>query len=294
MADLIISIVNYKTKELTAQCLKSIYSKKWKVKFELWVVDNASGDDSPDYIKKLFPRASLIRSEKNLGFAGGHNLVLKKVTSKYILLLNSDTIISPNSLDKMIDFMDKNPSFGISSCKILGFDEKLQPNCGDLPLGLALLSWLFNLEALGVKSSLHRNEKSYYFKSHEVGWVSGNFMLIKKDVLDKIGLLNENFFMYFEDVEFCYRAKKAGFKIGLNADVFIKHLSGGSLDNPHLRQWSGEYRGLIKFYKEQFGFSSAFLLKGLVYIAIIFRIIIFAITGKLNYSLNYAKVFNSI
>ncbi len=285
-----VSVVNYNTKDLTKNCLRSILNKKWQNEIVVWVVDNGSMDGSARLIKKEFPQVKLIENKKNIGFAAGHNLVLRQSESDFCLILNSDTLLSDGVIDEMVEFMKQNPSCGISSCKVWGFDGKLQPNGGDLPFGLALFSWLFNLESLGIGTSFHRNDAHYYDKVHEVGWVSGNFMFIKNKVFSKVGFFDEGYFMYFEDAQFCYRAKKGGFKVMLNPTVSIKHLSGGSLDKPKLRQWSGEYKGLIYFYKKQFGNQVALMVRILIYISTILRIFFFAIFGKLNFSKTYVEV----
>lgn len=292
MSKLVISIINFKTRELTSRCLESIFSKKWKTDFEVWLVDNASNDGSGEYLKNKFPQIKLIKSDKNLGFAGGHNLVLKKINSQYVLILNSDVEVSDKVIDKMVEFINEHTEVRVASCKVLGFDGKLQPNGGDLPFGMALLSWLFNLEVLGIKSNFHRNDGEYYQSAHEVGWVSGNFMMVRGEVFKKVGFLSDKFFMYFEDAEFCYRVKKAGYKIMINPKVSIKHLSGGSLDNPKLKQWTGEFKGLLIFY-QQFGLSSV-LINVLVFLAAFLRMIVFAISGKMDYALNYGKIITNL
>jgi GT2 family glycosyltransferase len=150
MSDLTISIVNYKTKELTAECLNSILNKKIKAKFKIFLVDNNSNDGSIEFFKKNFPQVNLIKSDKNLGFAGGHNLVLRKLETDLVLLLNSDTLVNENAIDEMVEFMDKDNKLGIASCKILNQDGSLQPNAGDFPKKMALINWLFNLESFGI------------------------------------------------------------------------------------------------------------------------------------------------
>src|SRR5207247_1625732 len=128
----------------------------------------------------------------NLGFGAGHNLALKKIKADYYLILNSDTLIESSTLDKMVDFM-KSEEVDLASCKVVGFDRKLQPNGGDLPLGLSLLGWLFNLETFGLKSpAFHRDDSDYYKSIHEVDWISGNFMMIKNRVFEKISFFNED------------------------------------------------------------------------------------------------------
>lgn len=289
----ILSIVEYNTSSLLRDCLSSVFQSKISG-LEVVVVDNASSDDSVRMVKKNFPQVKLIESQKNLGFGNGHNLVFKKFEADYYIILNSDAKIKEGVISKMLEFMKDHPRSGIASCIVFGFDGKLQPNGGDLPLGWALLGWLFNLESFGLKTSFHRNDQNYYKIAHQVGWVSGNFMIIKKDLLDKIGYFNEDYFMYFEDAELCYRAKKEHFEVWINPAVSIEHLSGGSLDDPQLRQWSGEMLGLVKFYHQQFGLLISFIIRLMVYFSLLLRVLAFALTGKLGYSKTYAKIISQI
>ncbi len=287
-----ISIVSFNSSKLIKDCLNSILKFKYQNKVQIVVVDNASSDDSVKVIKENFPQVKLIQSKKNLGFAGGHNLVLKNLKDDFCLILNPDTKIDENVIDPMIKFMRENLQCGIASCKVLNFNGSLQPNGGDLPNFISIFSWLFNLDILNLPT-LHRNEESYYQKPHSVGWVSGNFMLIKREVISKIGSLNDEYFMYFEDIDYCFKATKADFKIMINPEVSIKHLSGGSLDQPKLRQWTGEFRGLIHFYQKQ-NFLLGWGVKLLVYLAATLRMVLFFIIGKFNISLTYAKIIVSL
>lgn len=291
--NIVVSIVEFNTVNLLKKCLDTLFNKKWKNNLAVWVVDNASSDNSVEMVEKNFPKVNIIKSEKNVGFGAGHNIVFKKVKADYFIVLNSDTEIEDDIFDGMVDFMEQNKTCGISSCKVIGFDGKLQPNGGDLPFGKALINWLFNLDFMGGES-FHRNDKEYYSKSHEVGWVSGNFMVIRKEIIEKLGGFDESYFMYFEDVDLCFRAKKAGFKVMINPGLSIKHLSGGSLDNPKLRQWGGEFKGLIKFYEYHRGKLAGILIRLFVYFGITLRMIAFAIKGNLSYSLNYAKIITNI
>lgn len=286
-----VSIVSFNSSQLIRDCLNDLLNFKYQNKIQIVVVDNASVDDSVAVIKKEFPQVKLIESKKNLGFAGGHNLVLKNFKSDFYLILNPDIRMDENVIDPMVEFMAGSDA-GVASCKVLNFDGSLQPNGGDLPNFLSVLSWLFNLDILGLPS-LHRNEINFYQKPHSVGWISGNFMMIKRKVVEKIGFLNEEYFMYFEDIDYCFKANKNNFKVMINPAVSIKHLSGGSLDQPKLRQWTGEFRGLILFYQKQ-SFLLGLIIRLLVYLATSLRMILFFIIGKFNISLTYAKVIVSL
>ena len=286
-----VSIVSYNTSSLLKKLLENLNSQK-DIKPEIWVVDNNSSDDSVEMIKKNFPKVNLIESKQNLGFAKGQNLALRKIKSPQILILNPDTDFKNDTLSKMSRFMEDNPEIGIASCKILDSKGQLASNGGDLPFGIALLSWLFNFDNEGFPS-FHRSDKTFY-NSKNVGWVGGTFMWIKKEVLEKASYFNEDYFMYFEDVELCYKAGKKNYKIGFNPDVEITHLSGASSKNPQFTQWKGEMQGLIHFSHKNFGAIYGLIVGILVRLALLLRIVAFAVLGKLDYSGIYMKVLMSL
>lgn len=298
MSDLDIVIVNFNTAELILSCLKSIYDADCKINYRIFVVDNASSDDSVKKIKNNFPKVNLIVSNKNLGFSGGNNLGLQKTSAESVLLLNSDTEIYDGSLDGLLRFVSQS-EFGIASCKILNREGKLQPNAGDLPFGFPLLIWLGGLDDIlfGISSNLpsfHRHFDNYYKGDREVGWVSGSVMVISRKVIKKIGLLDDKIFMYAEDTEYCLRAKKAGFKIGWTDKAQIKHLGGGSSSEPALKQWVGEFKGLLYIYKKYYGFMGQLFLKILIYFFTLLRVVAFFLIGRFKQSRTYVQVIESL
>ena len=297
MVNLSIIIVSYNTKELTTKCLQSIYKYQWKNTIDIWVVDNASSDGSVEAISKKFPKVKIIASKDNLGFAAGNNLALKKAKSEFYLLLNSDTEVMENSFDNLLEFANSN-NFGICSCKVLNKDGSFQPNGGDLPEFLPLFFWLSGLDdfikKIMVPISYQQRTQNYYKDGREMGWVSGSVMLIKKEVLEKIGLLDKKIFMYGEDVEFCLRAKRAGFKIGWTDKAQVVHLGGGSSKTPKYNQWLGEFKGLLYVYQKYYGWGRRLLLKILIYFFVMLRSIAFVIIGKFDYAKTYAKIIYKI
>lgn len=289
-----VSIVSFNTCELLKNTLENIYKQKTSHQIEVWVVDNASEDGSAEMVKKEFSQAHLLENKKNLGFGRAHNQVFAKTkSSDMVLLLNPDTKLPDDALEKMAKFMEKYPECGIASCKLVGFDGKLQSNGGDLPFGIALLSWLFNLDFFHLPN-FHRTEEKYYREVHTVGWVGGTFMMLRTKVLEKIGYFNEDFFMYFEDCELCFRAKEQGFKIMVNPDITVEHKSGASSLDPNLKQWTGEFKGLVYFYNKLFGSVGGFLVKLLIYKAIILRIVAFTLLGKRHIAKTYGKILFNI
>lgn len=292
--NVVISVVSYNRKDLLEECLKGLTDQKYNNKVDIWVVDNASKDDSAALVEKKFPKVNLIRSSRNEGFAKAHNQVIKSTDADLVILLNPDTTVPQRAIDQIVDFIENNPNCGIASCRLIYPDGKLQSNGGDLPFGMALIAWLFNLESFGSFPNFHRLDKDYYQKPHEVGWVGGTFMAIKRDLINKIGGLDEKIFMYFEDTDYCYRARKAGFKTMLDPTITIEHISGASSDNPQLRQWTGEYQGLVYFYKKHFGLFAGFLIRLLSLISIFLRIVAFIVLGKWRIAETYFKVGGSL
>lgn len=296
MTELAIIILNYNTKQLLKKCLLSLL--KNNKSDEIWIVDNHSFDGSLDMLKKDFPKINVVTNQENFGFSKGMNIGLKKINSKIYLLLNSDTEIKGDSVNKLIDCL-KNSNFSIMSSKLIYPGGDFQPNAGDLPFGVALISWLSGADDFFHKfglslPSFHRTDEKYYSSNREVGWVSGSVMAIKKEVIDKIGFLDEKIFMYAEDVDFCIRAKKAGLSTGICSGAEIIHIGGGSLSNPRFSQWLGEFKGLIYLYKKYFGSLIAFFLRILIYFFVFLRVIVFFIIGKKNIALNYGKIIKSL
>lgn len=282
-----VSIVSYNTRDLLEKTLKRLENQDIK-RMEVRVVDNQSSDGSADMVKKKFPKVELIESGKNMGFGAGQNLALKKTGSPLILLLNPDTEFSPDALSKMVKFMDENPECGIAGSKLVDQKGRLVSNGGYLPFGIPLISWLFNLDKLGFPS-FHMESKDFY-EGKNAGWIGGTFMVIRKEVLEKAGYFDEDYFMYFEDVDLCYRARRKRFKVLYNPGVEVVHYSGASSKDPRLTQWLGEFRGLLIFSYKNTGFLYGVLVRLLVILAVLLRIVFFAIMGKLDYSKTYIKI----
>lgn len=293
MVDLAIIIVNYNTKDLTLKCINSIYKNKPKNNFEIWLVDNNSTDDTVFEIEKLFPKVNIIRSGQNLGFARGNNLALKRVPAKNYLLLNSDTEVISGAVDRLLEFT-KNNNFAVSSCRLVDKHKDFQPNAGELPNFVTVIAWLSGLDDIFRKlfylPSYQERSNIYYDKDRQVGWVGGTAMMIKSELINKIGYLDDKIFMYGEDVEFCLRAEKFGYKIGWTKTGEIMHLGGGSLIEPHYFQWKGEFKSLIYIFDKYYGFLAALILRILIYFFVLLRIVSFSMLGKINFAKTYAKI----
>lgn len=227
--DLSIIILNFNTRDLLKQTLESI---KTKAKVEVIVVDNASQDDSVAMVKKHFPKVKLIRCKKNKGFAVGNNLGLKQARGKYLMMLNSDTKLEPKCLDKLLAYMDKHPEVGIVTPKLVLENGQLDPACRrGLPTLWSAFTYFSNLEKLFPKNQLFGTYHLTWLdiaKTHPVEAVSGAAMLFRSTVVEDIGYLDEQFFMYAEDIDFCKRALDAGWQIIYYPDAQVVHYKGQS------------------------------------------------------------------
>jgi GT2 family glycosyltransferase len=224
--DLSIIIVNFNTKDLTKACLDSI--RKWSEggAWEIIVVDNGSTDGSRQMLK-TFPDMTLILNKKNLGFAKANNKGIKIAKGKYILLLNSDTEIRQDSIQTMLRFMDGHPKAGASTSRLDLTNGAMDPACHrGFPTPWAALTYFIGLENLFPASRLfgryHMGYKNMTVP-HQVDAISGAFFMVRRQALDQVGLLDEEYFMYAEDIDLSYRLKTHGWEIWFNPEASVLH-----------------------------------------------------------------------
>lgn len=228
-----IIIVSYNTKKLLADCINSIESSLQKLEYEIIVVDNCSADGSVDLLKSQFQKVKLIENNYNAGFAKANNQGLLMCSGDYILLLNSDTLVLGEALNTIVVFMDMHTETAICGPKLLNSDMTLQLPCRrGFPRLINSISHFSGLSRLFPKSRVLGSYLMTYMDSsidHEVDAVSGACLLVRRDVLSTIGgLLDEAFFMHFEDIDLCFRAKKSGYKVYYVHNAEVVHLKGQS------------------------------------------------------------------
>lgn len=295
-----IIIVNYNTRDLLRDCLNSIIRSnplkdQLSSNYEVIVVDNASTDASVAMLKKEFPQVKLFQNKQNLGFAKANNQGIKIAKGKYLLLLNSDTKIVAGALEKMIDFMGENPQVGVLGPKLLNKDGSLQPSAGyfpSLPVIFRQALFLHKIFPFNHLKQFKVTRPAFYAKTHPVDWVAGACFLVKNDVFAKIGYLDEKFFMYVEEVEFCYRCQKAGWQIYLLPQAKITHQGEGSGDRQ--KAILGIYQGLFLFYDKHKSGWQKVILKVILKTAALLRITTAAILGKKTLKSIYQKAYQLI
>ncbi len=226
--DLSIIILSFNTKDLLRTCLTTVFASVLEdYQMEVIVCDNQSTDESVAMVKKEFGRVICIQNGKNLGFAAGNNPGIRRAKGRYILLLNTDTEVGADTFAKMISYMDTNQDVGASTCKVMLPTGDIDPACHrGFPTPWASITYLLKLEKLFPTSVLfgqyHQGYKGLT-TIHEVDCIVGAFFMVRANVIKKIGLLDEDYFMYGEDIDWCYRIKKAGFKIVFNPETLILH-----------------------------------------------------------------------
>ncbi len=236
--DLSIIILSYNTAKLLRQCLESVANSLQqaaisnKLKAEVIVVDNNSSDGSREMVKREFSEVVLVENKENQGYAKGNNTGLKYAHGDYILFLNSDTEVFSGALEEAVEFMDKNPKVGALSPKTLLASGKMDPDCHrGFPTPWASLTYFFGLEKLFPKSKIFGQYHKLYFDlemKHEIDAGAGAFMIIPWEIIDRVGIWDENYFFYGEDLDLFYRIKKAGYKVMFYAKPLLKHYKGAS------------------------------------------------------------------
>ncbi len=279
--DISIIIVNYNVKEFLQNLLHSISKSSIKINREIIIVDNASNDGSVEFIREKFPEVNLIANNKNLGFSKANNIGMKKAKGKYILLLNPDTLVSEDTFEKMIRFFEENSLVGLAGCKILNPDGTLQLACRrSFPGPWTSFCKVTGLSNLFPESRIFARYNLTYLdpdKTYEVDAISGSFMMFRKDLYEKIGGLDEKFFMYGEDLDFCYRTQKSGYKVFYVHSTQIIHYKGESTKRSGLDETKIFYSAMHLFVKKHL--SGSFFVGVILQSAIIFRKL-FAFLGK--------------
>jgi GT2 family glycosyltransferase len=253
LIDVSVVIVSYNGYKKLSSCLKSLFEfgKLGRATIEVFVSDNGSSDDSVEMVRKRFPSVRIIENNANLGFAAANNRALVKCSGRYIFLLNPDTILIEDSISKMVWFMDGSPQVGICGPRLLNGDRSLQFSARNFPSVINQLAESFAVQKIFRNSRKLGElimEPSFYFDTgksaggsglapvapRHVDWVTGATLMIRRETFNDIGLLDERFFMYSEEKDWCYRARLKDWPVVFYPGTEIVHLHGDSSTNPKL------------------------------------------------------------
>jgi GT2 family glycosyltransferase len=254
--NLSIIIVNWNTQDILRDCLRSIYEQGGEIDLEVIVIDNASTDGSVEMVKKDFPQVTLIENSQNRGFAAANNQGIDISKGRYVLLLNSDTVVLDNAIAKTVAFADSHPKAAIVGCRVLNPDQTLQPTCFMFPSILNMLLSSSYLYKLFPRSKFFGREQMTWWDRNdikEVDVVTGCFMLIRQKAIQQVGTMDEQFFMYGEETDWCYRFKQAGWKILFTPCAEIIHLGGQSAQKRATTMVVQLRKSILQFMKKHHG-----------------------------------------
>jgi GT2 family glycosyltransferase len=249
MIDLSIIIVNHNNEKFLKDCLSSVFDQTKKHEFEVILVDNNSSDNSVGLVSKTFPKARIIRNKENLGFCKANNIGLKTYQGRYALLLNTDTIVKDGALDKLVEFMDANPQVGACGPKLLNPDGTPQHQGG-----------LFNRRFWLSKNPTR------------VDYVIGACLLVRKEAIDKVGGLDENFFFSNDDLDWCRRIRKAGWDVCFLPQAEVLHYGGFTIKRFKLKLFVEGFRGGLYFCKKHYGVIAFYIYRILLILSMLIMI----------------------
>jgi GT2 family glycosyltransferase len=281
-----IVIVNWKTPDLLCNCLRSVYADKGSSSFEIWMVDNASNDGSVDLVRKQFPSVIVVANDQNVGFSKACNQVIPKAAGEYILLLNPDSIVVDDAISRLIQFMDTHSNCGAVGPKVLNADGSLQLACrrafptpGAAFFRLTYLSKLFPRSTTAAKYNLTYADPDTEL---EVDALSGACMMVRRTAVEQVGLLDEDIFLFGEDIDWCWRIKQAGSKVFYCPEAVVYHYHGASSRVRPVGATIDLHHSMQVFYRKYFAHKYPAAFNALIYTAIWFRAAVFVLVNLLR------------
>lgn len=257
--DISIIIVNWNTRDLLINCIESIYKTIKNLSLEIWIVDNGSRDESVNAIRRKFPDVNIIENKENLGFAKANNQALRQMHGRYAVLLNTDTILTDGAIETIVHFMDKNADTGICGGQLLNADGTKQNSIANIPtlatelLNKSLLRRLFPEKYPGKERDLK--------SPVEVESVIGACMVVRKKAIDDAGLMDESYFFFLEETDWCLRMRKKGWKIFHHPEAKIYHLQGKTAKRENVKARIEYWRSRYIFFEKNYGLPALNLLK---------------------------------
>jgi hypothetical protein len=268
MKKLSVIIVSWNAKDYLVTCLHSLISELKEVDTEIIVVDNFSSDGSSDIVEKIFPAVKLIRNDKNLGFAKANNIGIKVSSGDYVCLMNSDIVVKKNCIHLLLEYMDSNANVGVVGPRTLNADGTLQRSCFSLPTVWNSLCRVFALDTLFPKTHIFGSRLMTYWAHDEVRSVeamNGCFLFVRREALNEVGVLDEGFFIYGEDLDWCKRFGDSGWGVVFYPQAEVVHYGGASSSNAPIRFYLEMNKADLQYWRKHKG-----LVGEMVYFVILF------------------------
>jgi N-acetylglucosaminyl-diphospho-decaprenol L-rhamnosyltransferase len=281
MVDISIVIVSWNVREFLAQCLESLQTSfrntHSPLHYDIWVVDNHSRDGSVEMILDRFPDVRLIASEENLGFAGGNNQAIQSSDSRYVLLLNPDTQVLPGAIENLVAFMDKNPQAGAAGSLLLNPDGSLQTSCYPFPTLTREFWRLMHLDLI-APYGVYRMADWDQTSPRQTDIIQGASLVLRRETLTHVGLLDTNYFMYTEEVDLCYRISKGGWQLWWVPESRVIHYGGQSTAQVSSQMFLCLYQSKLHFFRKHYGRKAALLYKAILMVTGLARLIFTPLT----------------
>lgn len=256
-------IVSYNVKDFIVPAITSLKRALSSFEYEIFVVDNASRDDSVQAVRSNFPEVTVIENRENVGFARANNQAIQKARGEFVLLINPDTLVQEDVFSYLFDFMKKHPKAGAATCQILNEDGSFSIDTRHSVPTPATAFWkTIGFDRLFPKHKMFGRYNLTFLdteKTYEVDAISGSFMFIRKKAIEQIGMLDEDYFMYCEDVDYCYRLNRNGWKVYYAHDSYILHYKGESSKSDYFKYIKNFSRSLKLFYQKHFSKNYNFI-----------------------------------
>lgn len=269
-----IVIVSYNCRDVLWECLYKLTAKSGNP--PILVVDNASSDGSAGMVAKEFPAVRLIKNTSNRGFAAACNQGIRACPATFILLLNPDTLLKYADLQKLYELIRARPDVGVCGPRILNPDGSLQPSCRAFPMLGAMIGDELGLSRLFPRSqwlSRYRMHGWAHDETREVDQLMGSCLLVRRTALEQVGLLDEQFFLYFEEVDLCWRIRQVGWRVVFVADATVTHVGGASSKTNRREALGHRYRSLFAFYRKHYPRWQLPVLRCVVQLAALLRVL---------------------
>jgi GT2 family glycosyltransferase len=224
MSDLLVILVSFNTRELTKKALRYLLSSVHQLEMEIAIVDNASKDNSAEMLEIDFPNIKLVKNIENVGFGRANNQVVPDINSRYVLLLNTDAFVEPDTIAKTVEYLDAHPQTGILGVRLIGRDGELQPSCRYFPTPWNIFLQRCGLGSLFKQTAMVDDMSWDHASVRDCDWVPGCYFLIRKEVIDQVGLFDPRYFLYYEEIDLCFAAKSAGWHVTYYPYTSVIHL----------------------------------------------------------------------
>lgn len=256
--NLSIIIVNWNTRALLAQCLESVYTHSPDGEFEVFVVDNASTDGSAQMVRERFPQVQMIENSENVGFARANNQAIRLARGGYVLLLNSDAIVLPGAISAMVTFMKQHEMIGVLGPALLDEEENVQLSWARFPTIWSELRGVHHRDREPFLDSIQSGQP---VEAYQVDWMAGACLLVRRETIDQVGLMDERFFLYSEETDWCWRIKAAGWHNVYYSQARVVHFEGSSSAQDLPRTYFCLHHSKILYMQKHFGVWRAALLR---------------------------------